>query len=372
MSDGRSNGNEGSKGTTGEQRNLTEQRLTDLASSIDAIRRDLTEKLSRGGNLPLVVAVFAAALGAFGNIYVVYTENEGSLALEKQRLQQQLLLNAVKSNEIETVKNNLRFLLDTRLLVRSDSIDTAAIREYVFEEDGDPLIVAPTAAVTSARRPGFNDSKRRLADIHERIGHSSTLYCGCSYVRVGASGGKVDLAGCGLVPRRSEARANRVEWEHVVPATWIGRGRQCWSAGHALCVRPDGSSFRGRECCAKEGVDEDFMAAYTDMHNMFPVSGEINGDRLAHPFGDVEGERRQYGACDFEVGGQPVVAEPASPVRGEIARAILYMVDGYGLDVPADVALLEEWDNGDPPERWEIERATEIEVESGQRNPFID
>ena len=47
------------------------------------------------------------------------------------------------------------------------------------------------AFCASARSPNtFNASKKLLAAIHEDIGHMTTLYCGCLYVRKGASGGE--------------------------------------------------------------------------------------------------------------------------------------------------------------------------------------
>ena len=61
--------------------------------------------------------------------------------------------------------------------------------------------------------------------------------------------------------------------------------------------------------------------------------GELNGDRLNHPFGAVDGEPRVYGEFDFEVGGRPKVAEPPASIRGMLARAMLSMSDQYGVDV---------------------------------------
>ena len=112
-----------------------------------------------------------------------------------------------------------------------------------------------------------------------------------------------------------------------MPASWFGRDRSCWTEGHALCVKKNGKAFKGRSCCVKDGVDAEFLAAHNDPHNLFPAGGEVNGDRSAHPYGTVEGEPRKYGTCDFEVGGRPKAAEPAEGVRGEVARAMLYMAD---------------------------------------------
>ena len=134
-----------------------------------------------------------------------------------------------------------------------------------------------------------------------------------------------------------------------MPAFWFGRDRQCWTDGHELRVRRSGVAFKGSECCTKRGADPEFLTAHNDPHNLFPSGGEVNGDRLNHPFGTVAGEPRMYGSCDFEVGGTPKVAEPVNGVRGEVARAMLYMSQRYGADVrPAREELL-RWHHADPP-----------------------
>lgn len=52
---------------------------------------------------------------------------------------------------------------------------------------------------------------------HDRNGQGD-FYCGCNWEWVGRSGGRVDLQGCGYQIRAQQARAERIEWEHVVPA----------------------------------------------------------------------------------------------------------------------------------------------------------
>ena len=194
------------------------------------------------------------------------------------------------------------------------------------------FLFKPPAVGQSPER--FDAAKRLLAGIHEEISHLNTVYCGCPYVRKGRSGGDVDRRTCDLKARKNEKRSDRVEWEHVVPASWFGRNRTCWTDGHVLCGKnQNGKQLKGRECCLKPGVDPDIQAAHHDPHNLFSAGGEVNGDRSAHPYGNVKGEPRTYGACDFEVGGRPKVAEPGEGVRGELARAMLYMEERYGVDV---------------------------------------
>ena len=217
----------------------------------------------------------------------------------------------------------------------------------------------------------FAAAKRLAADIHEAIGHQTTVYCGCPYDRKGRSGGDLDRDACAMTARKNDKRSDRLEWEHVVPASWFGKSRQCWTQGHSLCVKTDGTGYAGRRCCTKRGVDPEFMEAHNDLHNLLPVGGELNGDRLNHPFGMVDEELRAYGACDFEVGGRPKVAEPPESARGELARAMLYMSERYSVDVRMSREALLEWHQADPPEPWERERARRIEAATGRVNPYL-
>jgi deoxyribonuclease I len=221
------------------------------------------------------------------------------------------------------------------------------------------LISMAYASTAGAQEPpqSFSQAKAILAQIHEDLGLQTTFYCGCPYVRKGSSGADIDREACGLRTYKNELRSDRVEWEHVVPASWIGRGRVCWDTGHADCQK------KGRKCCAK--VDDEFMSAYASPHNLFPSSGEVNGDRSAYPFGIVPGEVRNYGACDFEVGGTPKVVEPPDRVRGEIARAMLYMIDAHGVSIWRDREELIRESKGDLPEGWEIRRARAIYERTG-------
>lgn len=43
--------------------------------------------------------------------------------------------------------------------------------------------------------------------------------------------GVVDLASCGYQVRKQQNRAQRIEWEHIVPAWVFGHQRQCWQNG---------------------------------------------------------------------------------------------------------------------------------------------
>jgi deoxyribonuclease-1 len=131
-----------------------------------------------------------------------------------------------------------------------------------------------------------------------------------------ASGNRVDLDSCGYVPRKNRQRAERIEWEHIVPAWVIGHQRQCWQNG-------------GRANCAKK--DATYRRAEADLHNLVPSIGEINGDRSNYGFAWLPQKPTQYGSCPMVVDFKARKAMPRQPIRGMIARTYFYMADRYKL-----------------------------------------
>ena len=151
----------------------------------------------------------------------------------------------------------------------------------------------------------------------------------------------------------------------------MGRTTAAGARDTVCAWKNDGTRFKGRKCCTKRGVDPEFMEAHNDLHNLVPAGGELNGDRLHHPYGEVTGEPRVYGKCDFEVAGSPKLAEPAETIRGEIARAMLYMAEQYGVNVRMPAETLLEWHKANPAEPWERERAKRVEAATGRTNRYI-
>lgn len=202
-----------------------------------------------------------------------------------------------------------------------------------------------------------------------------TLYCGCNIQwSKKTSGGTVDPAACGYKPRADAARGARIEWEHIVPAEHFGGARACWKQGHPDCVDSKGKAFRGRACCSR--VDLDFRRMEADLHNLAPAVGELNGDRSNYPYGEIPGEARVYGACNFEVNldapRRARVAEPAATIRGDVARATLYMANTYGVALSAERrAMFLEWHRSDPPDAWERLRDARIKAAQGNSNPYV-
>lgn len=229
-------------------------------------------------------------------------------------------------------------------------------------------------SVASAQEPpsSFQAAKKLLADLHEEIQHQFTLYCGCPYSRTTTSGGQVDREACGVEARSNETRSKRIEWEHVVPASWFGQTRACWKLKE-LAYPGECEDMSGRECC--EEANEDFQLAHNDPNNLFPSVGEVNADRSNHPYGEIPGEERLYGQCDAEIieleGGGKIFEPAEGKVRGTVARAMLYMAQVYGVNVELPMSEIWSWHQNNPPENWEIERARIIAERTGLRNEWI-
>lgn len=70
----------------------------------------------------------------------------------------------------------------------------------------------------------------------------------------------------------------------------------------------------------------------SDLYNLVPAVGEINGLRSNYSFAMIPGEKREFGACDMEMKDRK--AEPPPEVKGDIARTYYYMHWAYsGHDV---------------------------------------
>lgn len=236
-----------------------------------------------------------------------------------------------------------------------------------------PLLLygGPSAADMPSKPVETFDAAKILARDQVYFDRRITFYCSCYFSPTGKSGGAIDRGDCGYVPRNDNARAQRLEWEHVVPASRIAGHRSCWKRGHPLCMK-SGKPYKGRSCCEKTGVDDEARFAINDLHNLVPSVGEINGDRGNLPYGIVEGEPRAYGACDFEVGGSPKVAEPREEIRGNVARIWLYMAETWDFQLDdKELEMFERWGADDDVSLWERIRDERIGEIQGNRNSLI-
>ena len=210
----------------------------------------------------------------------------------------------------------------------------------------------------------FNKAKKTLLKkvYHD---HHLTFYCGCPF------DDKKQLTPCDhYIPKKINARSQRIEWEHVVPAAHFGQSFREWRKGDPGCVDSKGKAFKGRKCAEKMNTKYRFMQS--DMYNLYPAIGEINGLRSNYRFDMVAGEDREFGPCDFEIQGR--VAEPPENVRGDIARTYQYMdsaYPGHGIIGKASIKLFQAWSKQDPVDPWECERCKRIEALQGNENKIV-
>lgn len=169
--------------------------------------------------------------------------------------------------------------------------------------------------------------------------------------RVYAEGGETLYCG----KRFGKRSGKSVNIEHVFPMAWVMNAEGC----------------RSRYGC--RDISLRFNIIESDMHNFYPARKHINKARGSFRFGVIEGERRRYGSCDFEVDEKRRVVEPRPASRGNIARAMFYMAETYDLKIfKKQAKLLKRWNKADPPDRDERQRNAIIEKIQGTRNRFID
>ena len=210
----------------------------------------------------------------------------------------------------------------------------------------------------------FSKAKKILLN-HVYLDHQVTFYCDCEFTST-----KTISDTKGYIPKKKWKRASRIEWEHIVPAHAFGQSFEEWRNGDPECIDKKGNKFKGRNCTRK--ANKNFRYMESDLYNLVPAVGEINGLRSNYSFAMIPGEKREFGACDMEISDRK--AEPPPDVRGDIARTYYYMhwaYSGHGVISKKNRKLFEEWDNNDPVDQWECIRCKRIETLQGDENLIV-
>ncbi len=220
------------------------------------------------------------------------------------------------------------------------------------------FFVARTEAAERAQN--FRQAGRLLKKIYSTRLDARTFYCGCD-ISTKSKKWRPLLSQCGYKARKQPKRAGRIEWEHIVPAWKFGHQLRCWRRAGKVSARKH---------CAKTSRAFNLMAS--DLHNLVPAIGEVNGDRSNYRFSQWNGKPRQYGRCrvlvDFK--GRKVQPPPAS--RGAIARTYLYMSQAYNFTLSKQqLNLFKAWNNSYPVNKFECQREKVIAVYQGNHNPFV-
>jgi deoxyribonuclease-1 len=242
------------------------------------------------------------------------------------------------------------------------------------------LLLTITPHAYSADIPSSFSKAKKLALTKVYKNQHKSFYCGCTF----NNKKQVDQASCGYTPRtpitssgKENVRDNRIEWEHVLPASKMGSHLACWGSErkqYPKCVKSNGKLKSGRDCCQK--VNKDFRNAHNDLVNLTPAIGEVNADRSNLPYQVIKDENRSYGQCDFEYDPVNKVVEPAKGIRGDIARIQLYLLNTYGETLGFKFSntkhsMLEEWNDKDPVSDWELERNKRICEVQGRANDLV-
>ncbi|MBP6303816.1 MAG: endonuclease [Bacteroidia bacterium] len=140
-----------------------------------------------------------------------------------------------------------------------------------------------------------------------------------------------------------------------------------------------GGSWPNDQATGKE------LPEYNDLHNLFPAEQNLaNGKRSNYPFGEIVGAPTYVSPSGMgrlgKDAGNNTVYEPADFQKGEVARALFYMVTAYNgingkvwtLPSGQNQDVLKKWHFQDLPDAFERARHELIYDLQGNRNPFID
>ena len=189
----------------------------------------------------------------------------------------------------------------------------------------------------------FSQSKVTLQKAYKEQDFREEFYCGVEFepdtLRI--------LPSKDYTPRNALTKANkpnvraqRIEFEHIMPAHRFGNTLPCWQNG-------------GRKACAK---DKEFRQMEADMRNLVPAIGEINADRNNFSFDEppIDISYTQYGACEVYTDFKTKKFYLRVESRGIIARIYLYMSKRYDIRLSKEEeSLMRKWDKLYPPSDYE-------------------
>lgn len=209
------------------------------------------------------------------------------------------------------------------------------------------------------KQRNFKTAKRDMHAIFTHLESPKTIYCGCD-IKFSKHYYYPDLESCGYQnhsPRNLE-RAHRIEAEHIMPAWEFGKDEVCWTKHH------------GRQNC--ENTSDRFNLMESDLHNLYPAVGEINGDRSNYAFSDSVKKSSPYGMCDMRIDSRRQRVTPPERSRGLIARAYLYMSETYSIPLDEEHKnLFNRWNKQYKPDKNECLRNELIGKVQGNLNHFV-
>ena len=192
--------------------------------------------------------------------------------------------------------------------------------------------------------PTFTAAKIYLKTLHSED-FSHTFYCDIPF----------DAKGVTLhCPEGWSAEDCRLEWDHVVPASFLAKNMPCW-ASDTCPLHPKWSH---RQCCQETSVEFSFREA--NIANIMPSLRKINREKSNFLPGKVRDSSRVKTLCGMKIDPRKRIFEPDDHRKGWIARIYLSMDAQYHLPLTADQKkLLRDWDrqfpmSGDEKRHYEI------------------
>jgi len=210
---------------------------------------------------------------------------------------------------------------------------------------------------------------KSLAENEVYHGHRVTFFCGCPF----DYSKTVDIEACGYEPDDADLATYDVVWRRIVPTIIANPRFDCWKGGDPACSLPGGERIKRRKCCELLHGSSEYKQMKQDLHNIVPVIREIHRQRKASLPSEIAGEKREFGACDFELVAEDRIYEPADSIQGDVARAYLYLADTYKMELKSEERRrMLKWHKADPPDEWEKERNRRIKKLQKRGNPYIE
>jgi len=106
----------------------------------------------------------------------------------------------------------------------------------------------------------------------------------------------------------------------------------------------------------------------SDLHNIVPVDSYLVFKLQHSVFGDLD---ESAPIIRGEIRKRDQIISPPADIKGDIARAILYMHEKYQLPLIMNFSLLAIWNRNDQPSKNEIAKNIKISTLQGEENLFI-
>jgi deoxyribonuclease-1 len=223
----------------------------------------------------------------------------------------------------------------------------------------------PLAVLGAHQAPAIENFSQAKKFLNKKLElfESKTIYCSCTI-----NAKKVDIKSCGYKVQSDPKRAVRMEWEHVVPAEAFGQSFAEWREGSEKCVKR-GKRFKGRKCAE---TNAQFEKMESDLYNLFPEIGELNGLRSNYSMAQISGEAKRFGNCAAKLEDRKF--EPADSAKGIVARTYFNFENrypGHGIVSDKNRKLFEAWNKTYPTTALECKRWKALEKANGYPHLFL-